>query len=133
MTPVRSAAFSARLLAPSLALPLVLALNAATPMSALAQGAMASKAAITVGNTPLIPRAALFGNPVKAGAQLSPDGRWLSWMAPLNGVMNVWVAPTDKPEAAKAITASKDRPIPAHFWSGNSEQVPYSPFLFRAI
>ena len=123
MTPVRSAAFSARLLAPSLALPLVLALNAATPMSALAQGAMASKAAITVGNTPLIPRAALFGNPVKAGAQLSPDGRWLSWMAPLNGVMNVWVAPTDKPEAAKFITASKDRPIPAHFWSGNSEQV----------
>lgn len=93
---------------------------AALPLTALAQ---ASKAAITVGDTPLIPRAALFGNPVKAGAQLSPNGRWLSWMAPVNGVMNVWVAPADKPEAAKAITESKDRPIPGHFWSGNSEQV----------
>jgi len=78
---------------------------------------------LTVGSTPLIPRAALFGNPVKAGAQLSPNGKWLSWMAPVNGVMNVWVAPSNQPEAAKAITASTDRPIPRHFWSKNSEQV----------
>lgn len=101
-------------------LPLTLALAAALPMAALAD---ARKAAITVGDTPLIPRAALFGNPVKAGAQLSPNGQWLSWMAPVNGVMNVWVAPADKPQEAKAITESKDRPIPGHFWSGNSEQV----------
>lgn len=98
---------------------LTLALAAAMPLAALAQGA----ATITVGDTPLIPRAALFGNPVKAGAQLSPDGKWLSWMAPVNGVMNVWVAPSDKPEAAKAITSVTDRPIPGHSWSANSEQV----------
>lgn len=102
-------------------LPLTLALAAALPMNSLA--ADARQAAITVGDTPLIPRAALFGNPVKAGAQLSPDGQWLSWMAPVNGVMNVWVAPAAKPEAAKAVTDSKDRPIPGHFWSGNSEQL----------
>jgi len=93
-----------------------LALAAAQPLTA-------SAASITVGDTPLIPRAALFGNPVKAGAQLSPNGRWLSWMAPVNGVMNVWVAPADKPEAAKPVTESKDRPIPGHFWSGNGEQI----------
>lgn len=104
-----------------LLLPLTLAIAAALPLGAHA--ADARKAAITVGDTPLIPRAALFGNPVKAGAQLSPDGQWLSWMAPVNGVMNVWVAPVDKPEAAKAVTDSKDRPIPGHFWSGNSEQL----------
>ncbi|MEO6276408.1 TolB family protein, partial [Roseateles sp.] len=106
-------------------LPLTLALAAALPMSALAADALkdARKTAITVGDTPLIPRTALFGNPVKAGAQLSPDGQWLSWMAPVNGVMNVWVAPADKPEAAKPVTDSKDRPIPGHFWSGNSEQL----------
>ena len=104
-----------------LLLPLTLAIAAALPLGAHA--ADARKAAITVGDTPLIPRAALFGNPVKAGAQLSPDGQWLSWMAPVNGVMNVWVAPADKPEAAKAVTDSKDRPIPGHFWSGNSEQL----------
>lgn len=89
--------------------------------AATAPGAAAT--ASPVADTPLIPRAALFGNPVKSSAQLSPDGKWLSWMAPVNGVMNVWVAPADKPEAAKSITESKDRPIPQHFWSGNSEQV----------
>lgn len=102
-------------------LPLTLALAAALPTGALATDAR--KAVITVGDTPLIPRAALFGNPVKSGAQLSPDGQWLSWMAPVNGVMNVWVAPSTKPEAAKPVTDSKDRPIPGHFWSGNSEQL----------
>jgi dipeptidyl aminopeptidase/acylaminoacyl peptidase len=86
---------------------------------ALAKG----EAGLTLGDTALIPRSALFGNPVKAGAQLSPDGQWLSWMAPLDGVMNVWVAPAGKPAQAKAITQAKDRPIPGHFWSGNSQQV----------
>ncbi|WP_374438366.1 alpha/beta fold hydrolase [Inhella sp.] len=90
---------------------------------ALATALPAAAASITVGDTPLIPRAALFGNPVKAGAQLSPNGKWLSWMAPVNGVMNVWVAPAAKPEAAKPVTESKDRPIPGHFWSGNGEQI----------
>lgn len=98
---------------------MTLALSAALPLAALAQGS----ASITVGDAPLIPRAALFGNPVKAGAQLSPDGKWLSWMAPLNGVMNVWVAPADKPEAAKAVTSVTDRPIPGHFWAADSEQL----------
>ena len=102
---------------------LLLTLGGTATMSVHAQSAMGNKASITVGDTTLIPRAVLFGNPVKAGAQLSPNGRWLSWMAPVNGVMNVWVAPVDKPDAAKAITASTDRPIPSHFWSGGSDQV----------
>ena len=102
--------------AASLLTVLVIPAYAATPTGA-------TTAASSVADTPLIPRAALFGNPVKSAAQLSPDGKWLSWMAPVNGVMNVWVTPVDKPEAAKSITESKDRPIPRHFWSGNSEQV----------
>ena len=104
-------------------LPLSLALAAALPSAAMAATAPAAKSGSMESATPLIARSALFGNPVKSGAQLSPDGQWLSWMAPVNGVMNVWVAPADKPEAAKAVTDSKDRPIPGHFWSGNSEQV----------
>lgn len=32
--------------------------------------------------TPLIERAKLFGNPSKSGGKLSPDGQWLSWIAP---------------------------------------------------
>jgi dipeptidyl aminopeptidase/acylaminoacyl peptidase len=108
-------------LARTVRLPLLtLALAAALPLVSLAAGA--ASAALPA-DTPLIPRAALFGNPVKSGAQLSPDGKWLSWMAPVGGVMNVWVAPSDKPQEARALTDSKDRPIPSHFWSGNGEQV----------
>ncbi|PND39285.1 S9 family peptidase [Paucibacter aquatile] len=112
-----SSASAVRPFAPTLLALASLALSATLTQSAVAATANAR------GETPLIARSALFGNPVKSGAQLSPDGQWLSWMAPVNGVMNVWVAPADKPEAAKAVTDSKDRPIPGHFWSGNSEQV----------
>jgi len=44
---------------------------------------------------PLIPRRKLFDNPTFFGAKLSPDGRFLSWLAPADGVMNVWVSPSD--------------------------------------
>ena len=94
---------------------LSLALAASMPLTSLAAALPA--------DTPLIPRAALFGNPVKSGAQLSPDGKWLSWMAPVGGVMNVWVASIDKPQEGRALTDSKDRPISAHFWSGAGDQI----------
>ena len=47
------------------------------------------------GATGLIPRKKLFGNPTRAQAKISPDGRWLSWLAPNNGVLNIFVAPPD--------------------------------------
>ena len=47
---------------------------------------------------PLVPRQVLFGNPEKAGGRISPDGKWLSWIAPRDGVLNVWVAPRDQLE-----------------------------------
>ena len=50
----------------------------------------ATAAAIAQPSVPLIPREALFGNPEKAGSRISPDGNWLSWIAPRDGVLNVW-------------------------------------------
>jgi dipeptidyl aminopeptidase/acylaminoacyl peptidase len=73
--------------------------------------------------TPLIERTKLFGNPTKTGAQLSPDGRWISFIAPRDGVLNVWVAPADTPDQAKPLTAEKARPIRTTFWSPDSRQV----------
>ncbi|HXY57481.1 MAG TPA: S9 family peptidase [Methylocystis sp.] len=52
----------------------------------------------------LIPRKVLFGNPVKSGAQVSPDGKWISWLAPRDGVMNVWVGPIGHPEDGFFVT-----------------------------
>ena len=73
----------------------------------------------------LIPREALFGNPTKAGGQLSPDGKWISWLAPLDGVLNVWIAPVATPTQGRSITSSTDRPIRQAFWSPDSRSVLY--------
>ncbi|MCH7746381.1 MAG: S9 family peptidase, partial [Chloroflexi bacterium] len=67
-------------------------------------------------STPLIPREVLFGNPDKAAARLSPDGTLLSYLAPVDGVLNVWVGPADDPAAAKPVTSDTHRGIHAYFW-----------------
>jgi len=74
---------------------------------------------------PLIPRDHLFGNPTRAGGQISPDGKWLSWLAPKDGVLNIWIAPADDQSKAKAVTSSTDRPIRSHFWSPDAKSVAY--------
>jgi len=74
---------------------------------------------------PLIARDALFGNPTRAAAQISPDGDYLTWLAPKDGVLNVWLAPADSPDQARAITASTDRPIRQYFWAPDGKSVLY--------
>jgi dipeptidyl aminopeptidase/acylaminoacyl peptidase len=74
---------------------------------------------------PLITREALFGNPVRSGGAISPDGRWLGWMAPHEGVMNVFIAPYDDPDAARRMTSAKDRPIPFFSFTRDSSSVLY--------
>lgn len=74
-------------------------------------------------NAPLIERTKLFGNPSRTQAQLSPDGKYLSWIAPRDGVLNVWVAPISDLAAAKPLTSAQKRPIPQHFWSPDGSQI----------
>ena len=76
-------------------------------------------------SAPMIPREALFGNPTKAGGQISPDGKWLSWLAPSNGVLNVWMAPADDLDDAKVMTKASDRPIRQYFWAPDSQSLLY--------
>ena len=52
----------------------------------------------------LIDRSELFGNPVASQGRISPDGQWVSWIAPDEGVMNVWVAPASDPSNGKVVT-----------------------------
>src|SRR5258708_29198099 len=73
----------------------------------------------------LLPRAAIFGNPSKTQGLVSPDGKWLSWIAPRDGVLNVWVAPAADPTKAKPLTDEKVRPIRQHFWAQNSKMLLY--------
>ncbi|MBD58669.1 MAG: S9 family peptidase, partial [Citromicrobium sp.] len=76
-------------------------------------------------SAPLIPRDALFGNPSRAGAQISPDGEWLAWLAPSNGVLNVWMAPASDPDDAKVMTSATERPIREYFWAPDSGSLLY--------
>src|SRR5947208_17074147 len=79
--------------------------------------------AADLNSVPMIERAKLFGNPVKANGRISPDGKWLSWTAPRDGVLNIWVAPTSDPAAAKPLTDEKERPVRTYFWSPDSTQI----------
>ena len=84
---------------------------------------LAAVSAQPLAGVPLIPRDALFGNPVKAAGRISPDGKWLSWIAPRDGVMNIWVAPASDPTQAKALTNERTRPIRSYFWAPDSQQL----------
>jgi dipeptidyl aminopeptidase/acylaminoacyl peptidase len=74
---------------------------------------------------PLIPRRALFGNPDRASVQLSPDGAQLAWLAPLDGVLNVWVAPRDDLGAAHPVTHDTGRGIRSYLWSYTNAHILY--------
>ncbi len=76
-------------------------------------------------DVPLIPRATLFGNPDRAQPRLSPDGRHLSWLGDLNGVLNVFVAPVHDPAQARPVTSDTRRGIRMYSWAYNSEQILY--------
>jgi len=79
----------------------------------------------TMAHIPLIPREILFGNPSRASVSYSPDGRHISWLAPVNGVLNVWVAPADDLDAARPITDDTGRGIRQYFWAYNGTHVVY--------
>jgi dipeptidyl aminopeptidase/acylaminoacyl peptidase len=91
----------------------------------IAVPAALSSAAARVEAAPLIPREALFGNATRQGGQISPDGAWLAWMAPHEGVMNVWLAPASDPSSARRMTNSTDRPIPTYFFAPDSQSLLY--------
>ena len=75
--------------------------------------------------TELIPRKILFGNPERITARLSPDGTKISFLAPINDVLNVWVGPIEDPTSARPITKDTDRGIYRYFWSYTNEHIIY--------
>lgn len=81
---------------------------------------------MTTQSTPeLIPRELLFGNPDKASARISADGQWLSYLAPVDGVLNVWVAPVDNLDAAKPVTNDTGRGVRFYTWAYTNQHLLY--------
>jgi dipeptidyl aminopeptidase/acylaminoacyl peptidase len=100
---------------------------APTPPARPDPAAVAAAPAAPAGHprSDLIPRALLFGNPERRAIELSPDGRRISWLAPLNGVMNLWVAPVDKLDQALPVTEEQTRPIRQYYWAFTSKHLIY--------
>ena len=79
----------------------------------------------------LIPRQVLFGNPERVSPRLSPDGTQLAWIAPSDGVLNVWVAPASRGEpgvdwsAAAVVTDDTDRGIRQFAWAHDDRHLLY--------
>ena len=74
---------------------------------------------------PLIPRKVLFGNPDKASPRLSPDGLHLAFLAPVDGVLNLWMAPTSEPGSARPVTRDTGRGIRTYFWAYSNRHLIY--------
>tara|TARA_R110002096_G_scaffold299503_2_gene493962 strand:+ start:29109 stop:31256 length:2148 start_codon:yes stop_codon:yes gene_type:complete len=96
-----------------------------TTLAAQPDTAAAPQEAVGKPSTELIPRTVFFGNPDKAGPQLSPDGKQIAYLAERDGVMNVWVAPSSDLESAKALTADTARPVRRFFWAYNNTHILY--------
>ena len=101
-----------------IALTLVVA-AAASPLAAIAGAAQADQ-------PPLIDRNLFYGEVTIAGAQISPDGRYLSFLKPFKGTRNIWVKGADEPfSAARPVSAEATRPIRSYFWSHDSKYILY--------
>lgn len=91
---------------------------------------------------PLIPREILFGNPERARPQLSPDGKYLAYIAPDDqNVLQVWLRTVGQQEVNASgevsspehcidfddhqITNDKKRGIRIYFWTYQGEQLIY--------
>ncbi len=73
----------------------------------------------------LIPREVLFGNPDKANVQISPDGEYISYIAPYNGVLNLYIAKVSDIANPKLITQDSGRGVISYAWTYNKDYVLY--------
>ncbi len=78
----------------------------------------------TAGLPPLIPREVLFGNPERASPLLSPDGRRIAYLAPVDGVLNVWVG-TPGGTDFRPVTHDTERGVRVYLWAHDGEHVLY--------
>jgi dipeptidyl aminopeptidase/acylaminoacyl peptidase len=109
----------------------MLLLVAPAPMQAEAPASPGPSAASTAAAvsapavTPLIPRSVLFGNPERSSPEISPDGTMLAYLAPDQGVLNVWVRTLGKSDD-RVITEDRKRGIRNLAWEYDSKNILYT-------
>ena len=83
---------------------------AATGICSIARGARAQVLPPSA-SAPPIPRRLLFADPARSVVRISPDGRRIAFLAPLEGVLNLWVAAIEDAANARALTRVTDRSL----------------------
>ena len=73
---------------------------------------------------PLIPREVIFGNPERADAKISPDGARMAYLAPDEGVLNVWVGEVGGDDY-HPVTRDRDRGVRIYFWAHDGKHLLY--------
>lgn len=73
---------------------------------------------------PLIPREVIFGNPEKAMPLISPNGMLMAYLAPLDGVLNVWVGHVGEDDY-HPVTHDTDRGVRVYFWAHDGRHLLY--------
>ncbi|GAM98169.1 dipeptidyl anminopeptidase [alpha proteobacterium U9-1i] len=74
---------------------------------------------------PLIARADLFGEPVRQNAQLAPRGDRVAFLAPRDGVTNLFVMPVDSSGEPQPVTDDRGRGIRTYWWAHDNATLLY--------
>lgn len=102
------------------------ALVAIAALAACQPGQKATKPVPAQAEAALIDRAALFGNPERTQARISPNGDFISFLAPKDGYLNVFVIQTGADlSTARQVTNDSKRGVRQHFWAENGAQILY--------
>jgi len=89
--------------------------------------ALAGSASALAEQPPIIDRNQFFGEVTIDGAQISPDGEYISFLKPYRGTRNLWVKKADAPfGTARPVSAEATRPIRVYFWSRDSKYLLYA-------
>lgn len=71
-----------------------------------------------------IPLEDFFRNSERTGYQLSPDARHISYLAPWNDRLNLFVRPIDRPDTeAVRLTAETERSLAGYMWADNERLI----------
>jgi len=95
-------------------------------LTAIAIASLAAPIAVHAQQPPIIDRQLFFGEVQISGAQISPDGQYLSFLKPYKGTRNIWVKKAGEPfSAARPVSAEATRPVRNYFWSRDSKYILY--------
>jgi dipeptidyl aminopeptidase/acylaminoacyl peptidase len=93
--------------------------------SAFFQNNVMAQNTVTTQQSPAqIPMEDFFKNPEKVSYKLSPNGQYISYMAPYKNRMNIFVQSMDGKSEAKRLTSQEDRDIAGYIWA-NDNRIAY--------